>query len=311
MAASLRLTRWLRCRYGIGVNNVIGHSESLRSPYHRERVDAAEERRPTATGRARACAPTARSLRERAHAEYVGHMRIAVASVLSSWRWSRSDAADAATKAKPRLKAFDVLQVARRLRARRRAAHRRAASASTAAPRRRCVDAVTTPPIAPPPPTADVERHRGRRAGAGRRRSPAARGRRRGPGLLRHQHAGGRRRRARRHQDRRPPDLRRHRPHAAGDRRGRRRRDRDARARRLRAPAAAARRPRAGDRAKGASPTDVADRPARSRRPSRRCPSTTIVTEIDVSRPRRRSCARWRSRAASSTRARTAPPRGS
>ena len=38
MAASLRLTRWLRCRYGIGVNNVIGHSESLRSPYHRERV---------------------------------------------------------------------------------------------------------------------------------------------------------------------------------------------------------------------------------------------------------------------------------
>ncbi len=38
MAASLRLTRWLRCRYGIGVNNVIGHSESLSSPYHRERV---------------------------------------------------------------------------------------------------------------------------------------------------------------------------------------------------------------------------------------------------------------------------------
>jgi N-acetylmuramoyl-L-alanine amidase len=38
MAASLRLTRWLRCRYGIGVNNVIGHAESLSSPYHRERV---------------------------------------------------------------------------------------------------------------------------------------------------------------------------------------------------------------------------------------------------------------------------------
>jgi beta-N-acetylhexosaminidase len=37
--ASLRLTRWLRCRYGIGVNNVIGHSESLSSPYHRERVE--------------------------------------------------------------------------------------------------------------------------------------------------------------------------------------------------------------------------------------------------------------------------------
>ena len=32
MAASLRLTRWLRCRYGIGVNNVIGHNESLARP---------------------------------------------------------------------------------------------------------------------------------------------------------------------------------------------------------------------------------------------------------------------------------------
>jgi N-acetylmuramoyl-L-alanine amidase len=38
MAASLRLTRWLRCRYGIGVRNVIGHAESLSSPYHRENV---------------------------------------------------------------------------------------------------------------------------------------------------------------------------------------------------------------------------------------------------------------------------------
>jgi N-acetyl-anhydromuramyl-L-alanine amidase AmpD len=38
LAASLKLTRWLRCRYGIAVSNVIGHSESLSSPYHRERV---------------------------------------------------------------------------------------------------------------------------------------------------------------------------------------------------------------------------------------------------------------------------------
>jgi len=38
LAASLRLTRWLRCRYGIAVKDVIGHSESLSSPYHRERV---------------------------------------------------------------------------------------------------------------------------------------------------------------------------------------------------------------------------------------------------------------------------------
>jgi N-acetylmuramoyl-L-alanine amidase len=38
--ASLLLTRWLRCRYAIAVENVIGHNESLTSPYHRERVVA-------------------------------------------------------------------------------------------------------------------------------------------------------------------------------------------------------------------------------------------------------------------------------
>jgi hypothetical protein len=38
LRASLRLTRYLRCRFQIRVRNVIGHSESLRSPYHRERV---------------------------------------------------------------------------------------------------------------------------------------------------------------------------------------------------------------------------------------------------------------------------------
>ena len=38
LAASLRLTEWLRCRYGIRLTNVIGHNESLSSPYHRERV---------------------------------------------------------------------------------------------------------------------------------------------------------------------------------------------------------------------------------------------------------------------------------
>lgn len=39
LAASLRLTRWLRCRYGIETENVIGHSESLSSPFHMERVE--------------------------------------------------------------------------------------------------------------------------------------------------------------------------------------------------------------------------------------------------------------------------------
>ncbi len=40
MAASLKLVRWLRCRYGIPVHDVIGHNESLSSPYHREDVPA-------------------------------------------------------------------------------------------------------------------------------------------------------------------------------------------------------------------------------------------------------------------------------
>ncbi len=40
MSADLRLVRWLRCRFGIAVKNVIGHNESLSSPYHREDVVA-------------------------------------------------------------------------------------------------------------------------------------------------------------------------------------------------------------------------------------------------------------------------------
>lgn len=34
--ASLELTAWLHWRYHIKVSNIIGHNESLRSPYHRE-----------------------------------------------------------------------------------------------------------------------------------------------------------------------------------------------------------------------------------------------------------------------------------
>jgi N-acetylmuramoyl-L-alanine amidase len=37
-AASVKLVRWLRCRYHIEIRNVIGHDESLSSPYHREDV---------------------------------------------------------------------------------------------------------------------------------------------------------------------------------------------------------------------------------------------------------------------------------
>jgi N-acetylmuramoyl-L-alanine amidase len=36
--ASLRLTRWLQARFGIPTEDVIGHAESLSSPFHHERV---------------------------------------------------------------------------------------------------------------------------------------------------------------------------------------------------------------------------------------------------------------------------------
>jgi len=38
MHSSLRLTQYLRCHFHIRLRDVIGHSESLHSPYHRERV---------------------------------------------------------------------------------------------------------------------------------------------------------------------------------------------------------------------------------------------------------------------------------
>lgn len=44
LAASLRLTRWLQGRFGILTRDVIGHSESLTSPYHHERVRAMRKR---------------------------------------------------------------------------------------------------------------------------------------------------------------------------------------------------------------------------------------------------------------------------
>jgi hypothetical protein len=36
LRASLRLSRWLRCRFGLGTRRVIGHNESLGSPFYRE-----------------------------------------------------------------------------------------------------------------------------------------------------------------------------------------------------------------------------------------------------------------------------------
>jgi N-acetylmuramoyl-L-alanine amidase len=40
MHSSLRLVHWLACRYHIKIRNVIGHNESLSSPYHHEDVPA-------------------------------------------------------------------------------------------------------------------------------------------------------------------------------------------------------------------------------------------------------------------------------
>jgi beta-N-acetylhexosaminidase len=40
IGASLRLVRWLSCRFQIAVANVIGHNESLTSPFHHENVPA-------------------------------------------------------------------------------------------------------------------------------------------------------------------------------------------------------------------------------------------------------------------------------
>lgn len=40
MKASLRLTQALRCKFGIGVRDVIGHNESLESRFHKENVES-------------------------------------------------------------------------------------------------------------------------------------------------------------------------------------------------------------------------------------------------------------------------------
>ena len=44
LAPRCALTRWLQARYGIRTRDVIGHAESLSSPYHHERVAAMRNR---------------------------------------------------------------------------------------------------------------------------------------------------------------------------------------------------------------------------------------------------------------------------
>jgi beta-N-acetylhexosaminidase len=43
LKASLRLTHYLQCRFGITLPNVIGHNESLSSPFHKELVPALKD----------------------------------------------------------------------------------------------------------------------------------------------------------------------------------------------------------------------------------------------------------------------------
>jgi N-acetylmuramoyl-L-alanine amidase len=44
LRASLRLTRWLRCRFDLPPNRAIGHAESLGSPYYKELIPAFRNR---------------------------------------------------------------------------------------------------------------------------------------------------------------------------------------------------------------------------------------------------------------------------
>jgi N-acetylmuramoyl-L-alanine amidase len=46
VTASLELVHWLSCRYKIKIKNVIGHNESLSSPYHHEDVPSLRDQTP-------------------------------------------------------------------------------------------------------------------------------------------------------------------------------------------------------------------------------------------------------------------------
>ena len=303
LAASLRLTRWLRCRYGIGTNNVIGHSESalLAVPHGERRAAAhADARRHDARRR---CARIGRKLARRALLSTLSRMRI-VAAVCSCWPSGRGGRRRRGAK-RPRLKAFasckQLVDYARagalrtdggvgRDRPRGAAAGRRGHDAAdhAAADRQRRATAPTAAPGAGRAATAiggavpDFSGTNMQEIGVDE------------PDILK---TDGRRIFAVTDRTLRVIDV------ASGDG------HRDARARRLRPHAAAARRPRAGDRRQGRRRRPRAGRPAgrADRRAGREHDDRHRDRRLA---PRRRSCARWRCRAASSTRARTAPSRG-
>jgi beta-N-acetylhexosaminidase len=116
MAASLALVRWLRCRFQIEIKNVIGHNESLSSPYHRERV-ASLRRELTRSDVAVKDADPADRIKPQARVELLGPAVVVgfdehelVAGLVRQGDCARDQAPGAASIA-PRRRRVDVLDL--------------------------------------------------------------------------------------------------------------------------------------------------------------------------------------------------------
>ena len=105
MRASLRLTRWLQERFGIRTRDVIGHAESLSSPYHHERVAALRDRtHGDFSRRDDAPLPRAAVSPRRSHAgRSPSATRVAVTPARTASSW--------AAKARPRKSASEVSSI--------------------------------------------------------------------------------------------------------------------------------------------------------------------------------------------------------
>jgi len=99
LAASLRLTRWLQGRFGIRTRDVIGHAESLSSPYYHENVAAL--RRRTHSDFAHATMQVYRAMLSHSLASRSTRVAVTPARTASSW----------AANARPRRSASAVSSV--------------------------------------------------------------------------------------------------------------------------------------------------------------------------------------------------------
>ena len=99
LAASLQLTRWLQARFGIRTGDVIGHAESLSSPYYHENVAALRGR--THGDFAHATMETYRAMLSHSLASRSTRVAVTPARTASSW----------AAKARPRRIASAVSSV--------------------------------------------------------------------------------------------------------------------------------------------------------------------------------------------------------